>query len=999
MTARPTGSVTFLFTDIEGSTRLWDRDEALARDAVAKHDALLRGTIASHDGYVFKTVGDAFCAAFSTADTALRAAVAAQRSIAMEGAFPFRVRMALHTGTTHERDDDYFGPTVNRVARIQALASGGQVLLSAGTETLLRDALPAGVTLRDLGPHRLKDLQREERIFQVVGPALPDGFAPLVSLDALPNNLPLQLTSFLGREREVDDVRRSLSSNRLVTLTGAGGSGKSRLAIQVAAETLGDYPGGAWFVELAPVSDPADVVKAFASEMRVREEPGRDLLATMLDALRAKRTLVLLDNCEHLLEPCASLVERMLAACPNLRVLATSREALSASGEIAWRVPSLALPSAEADGQAAGASPAVALFLDRATAVNSTFRAGPDDLLHIAEICRRLDGIPLAIELAAARAVALSPRQIADRLNDRFRLLTGGRRTALPRQQTLKAAIDWGHDLLAAPERVTLRRLGVFVGGFDLEAAEDVCAGAAAEGAIERVDVLDRVAHLVAKSFVVVDDLPESGPRYRLLETVRQYALDRLLDAGEGPALRGRHRDWVTAFTTRLAPSLAGPDVRSALARLDAERDNVRAALEWCNAGAEGVTPGLGIATAITKYLAIRGRFADARAWLDGFLARADANVDPTLRAAATRAVAGAMFHAGDYAGAKARYEELRAIWTRLGSEAGVAEADAGLANVAFRLRDTDTAIRLGDEVVAVFRRLGDVAATADALVARGIVDAARGAFEDARARYDEAIPVLRRSGDVSVIAAATGNLAYLAYAERRFDRARELLEEQIAAFRTLGDRAGLANALNTKGAVLDALGDTAGTTAAFEESLALREALGLRALSALTLANLAVMSIAAGRFAEARSRFARSLEIAKESGDPWARARAVGRFALADEGEGRAERAVRILGAAEGATGGRAYCVSETERRDYGELRTNLRRALGDDAYEAARRAGAALTLDEAEALAREPRRHAIRRLISAAGGSRGRSRPRSRRRARRPPRRRPRCRRCRST
>lgn len=956
MPARPTGSVTFLFTDIEGSTRLWERDEALAREAVARHDAALRAAIEARGGYVFKTVGDAFCAAFQTADAALAAAVASQRAISTAGAFPFRVRMGLHTGTAHERDEDYFGPCVNRVARVQSLACGGQILVSAATEALVRDALPPGLALRDLGDHRLKDLQRAERLHQVVGDGLPDGFPPLLGIDAVPNNLPLQLTSFLGREREVEAVRKALAAGRLVTLTGAGGSGKSRLALQVAAEALGDYPGGAWLVELAPVRDPADVPQAVATALRVREESGRPLLETILDALRARKTLVLLDNCEHLLGAAASLVETILSACPGVRVLATSREALSAAGETAWLVPSLALPPADATAVTPGGSPAVALFLDRASAASAAFRARPEDLTAIAEICRRLDGIPLAIELAAARASALSPRQIAEKLNDRFRLLTGGRRTALPRQQTLKAAIDWGHDLLPQPERVVLRRLAAFVGGFDLEGAETVCEGPAPEASVDRYDVLDLVGSLVAKSFVAVEEGGGGGVRYRLLETVRQYALDRLLEAGEGPATRDRHRDFVRALTERLQAELQGPGLVAAMERLDAEDGNVRAALEGCADEPEGVAAGLAIASAVLRHTTIRGHLADGRAALDALLARAGGDLDPALRARATKAAAVLAFHAGDYAAAAPLYGQALAIARDLHDEAGVADAEAGLAKVAFRRREFDEALRLGQRALAEFRRMGDTLGAANALVALGIVHADRGDSAAARACYEEGMPLLLRAGDPMTIAAVLGNLGYMAYREGNLPEARRLLEQQLAAFRTLRDRTMLSNALNTYGAVLDACGDAAAARTAFEESLTLRESLGLRALAGATLGNLATLACAEKDFDKARAYFVRNLDIAKESHDAWPRARAIARFADLETAAGRPERAVRLIAAAEAATGADRLSPSAGERAAFDALRADLRKALGDEAYDAARAAGLALTLDQAEALAREP-------------------------------------------
>lgn len=479
----PTGTVTFLFTDIEGSTTHWDLYPEAMRPALARHDAILNAALAANQGHAFKKIGDAFCAVFETVPDAFQAALDAQRALhtePWEGLPPggLRIRMALHTGAADLRDNDYFGPPLNRVARLLSIGHGGQILLSQVTYELVRDQLPQDVTLKDMGQRRLRDLQRPEHVYLALHPGLPADFPELKSLEHLSNNLPQQVTSFIGREQEMAEVKGLLARTRLLTLTGAGGAGKTRLSLQVAADLLQGGGDGVWFVELAALADPNLVPQTVAQALGVREEPGRTILDTLVDYLKSRKLLLLLDNCEHVLNATAQLADTILRACPDVQILATSREGLNIPGETTYRIPSLSLPDPEQTPTPENLSQceAVRLFVERAQAAQPSFRVNPHNAPAVAQICHRLDGIPLAIELAAARVRALPIEQIAAGLDDRFRLLTGGSRTALPRQQTLRALIDWSYDLLSPEERTLLRRLSVFAGGWTLEAAEAVCA-------------------------------------------------------------------------------------------------------------------------------------------------------------------------------------------------------------------------------------------------------------------------------------------------------------------------------------------------------------------------------------------------------------------------------------------------------------------------------------------------------------------------------------------
>jgi len=575
----PTGTVTFLFTDLEGSTRLWEEHPEAMHATLARHDEILRRAVESLGGCVVKTTGDGLHAAFATAGDALGAAVAGQLGVAEEGGGsigPLRVRMGVHTGDAQLRGGDYFGPSLNRAARLTAVAHGGQIVCSQATADLARDGLPEGVTLLDLGEHRLRDLSRPERVFQVQAPGLLGEFGPLASVDAFPGNLPLQVSSFIGREREVARIATALDRARVVTLTGVGGVGKTRLALQVAAEVLPRFREGAWLCELAAIRDPDGVVGALAAVFGVTARAGLSLEASLVEFLRTKRLLLVVDNCEHLLEAVADLLEVLERSCAGVVLLATSREGLALEGEQVVPVPSLPGPPADADLDAAGRADAVQLFVERARGVDPEFRLGTENAAAVAQVCRRLDGVPLAIELAAARVSAMNPAELARGLDRRFETLAGGRRRAVQRHQTLRAAIDWSYELLTEPERRLLARLAVFAGGCTRGAAEVVCAGAP----IDAAQVFQLLASLVARSLVVAErDRPET--RYRLSETIREYGEERLAEHRETEALRARHADYYTDFAGAVSEEIVGPHQIGAGRRLLAEHENLLAAMNY----------------------------------------------------------------------------------------------------------------------------------------------------------------------------------------------------------------------------------------------------------------------------------------------------------------------------------------------------------------------------------------------------------------------------------
>ena len=771
MRAPPTGTVTFLFTDIEGSTRLWQDHPNAMRPALARHDQLLRRAIEENGGYVFRTVGDAFCAAFATAPEALSGVLAAQIALTAETwetETSLLVRMALHTGSAEERHGDYFGQPLNRVARLMTAGHGGQILLSGVTQELTRDVLPDPVTRLDLGLRRLKDLARPEHVFQVSHPSLPADFPPLRSLDnpALPNNLPQQVTSFIGREAQVAEVKALLGRTRLLTLTGAGGSGKTRLSLQVAADLLDGEGDGVWLVELAALADPALVPQAVAQVLGIKEQAGKTaqrtlmetLMETLVERLRDKRLLLILDNCEHLVAACAFLAADLLRSCPDVHILASSREPLNVAGEQTYRVSSLSLPDPKRVQTAEGLSQyeAVRLFIERAQAVQPAFTVTDANAPAVAQVCFRLDGIPLAIELAAARVRSLSVEQINTRLDQRFRLLTGGSRVALPRQQTLRALIDWSYDLLTEAEKVLLCRLSVFAGGWTLKAAETVCAGEA----VEDFEVLDLLTALVDKSLVTAESVGEDI-RYRLMETVRQYAKECLRGKGEAERMRDTHLSWCITLAEEAEPQLRGPEQGAWLARLETEHDNMRAALAWGGEAAAGPDGAMRLVGALWRFWYVRGHWSEGRGHLEAALAR-----DGTGRETRSRMLGGLGF-----------------LVHSLG------ESAAGRAYL--------------EQAVAINREIGNHSKVASNLIGLGFLTLSQGQVATARSFFEQSLAICCEIGDRSNELINLNGLGNIAYEQDEAEAARSYFVQALTISREIGERRGEAGRSGAKRGIL----------------------------------------------------------------------------------------------------------------------------------------------------------------------------------------------------
>ena len=947
MSPLPTGTVTFLFTDIEGSTRLLQRLGDRYAGVLDDYRRLLRVNVKERGGREVDAEGDAFFCAFPRARDAVTAAVAAQRALT---GYPWpenlsmRARMGLHTGEALPTETGYVGMDVHRAARICAAGHGGQILLSQSTYDLIADEPPEGVGFRDLGEHRLKDLTRSQHVFQVVAPDLSADFPPLRSLDVRPNNLPVQLTSFIGREREIAEVKGLLSTTRLLTLTGAGGAGKTRLGLRVAAEVLEEFPSGVWLVELAALSDPTLVPLTVASALTVREQPGRPLVATLTDYLQPKQLLLLLDNCEHLLSACAHLADALLRACPHLRILATSREGLGIGGELTYRVPSLSVPDVRRlpplDNLVQ--HEAVRLFIERATFALPTFRVTGQNALAVAQVCDRLDGIPLAIELATAQVKALSVEQIAARLDDRFRLLMGGSRTALPRHQTLQGTMDWSYELASEKERALLRRLSVFAGGFTLEAAEVVGSG----DGLDEVEVLTLLTHLVDKSLVVREE-QDREDRYRLLETVRQYAQNKLLESGEVAGMRRRHMSFFLALAEEGEPHLTAGDQETWVNHLETEHDNLRAALEWSKTDDGGKETGLRLAGALWRFWNVRGYWSEGLRWLEGAVG-ASSGISPSTLAKALFGAGVLAWQLSDNDRAAVLLDESLVLNRQLADKKGIADSLRILGQVAWNREDYDRARALGEESLALFQELGNKWGIAAAFRFLGFLAWSRHDLERGRPSLEQSLALARELEDSRGIVQSLYGLGRIAQENGDHDRATTLYEESLALSREIGDKLVIANSLHTLGILAKYRSDFVRARAFHEESLAIRKEMGDKGSIAQSLRSVASLALAQKEYGRARMLYQESLSLRKELPHKSSLAECFEGLGQVAEAQNESERAARLLGAAEGLREG-LPSSAPMERREIEQSVARVRTALGEEVFQMKWGEGRAMTLEQA--------------------------------------------------
>ncbi len=942
MPTLPTGTVTFLFTDIEGSTRLLQHLGDRYAKVFAEYRQILHTASHKGNGHEVDTQGDAVFIAFPRARDALAAAVAMQRSIHSHqwpSGVSLRVRIGLHTGEPLSTYTAYVGLDVHRATRICAAGHGGQILLSQTTASLVRSDLPPTLDLRDLGEHRLKDLQRPERIYQLVAPDLPDVHTPLRSLSILPNNLPAQMTPFIGRAHEIAELKSLLTTRRLLTLTGFGGCGKTRLALQVAADVVEEFPDGVWLAELADVADPAVTPQVVASALGVREEPGRSLTATLADHLYEKHLLLVLDNCEHIIVACAQLVQTLLASVPHLRILATSRESLGIPGEMTWHVPTLALPDLRKRSslEELAQNEAVRLLVDRALAVRPSFAVTAQNASAVAQICHRLEGIPLAIELAAAQLRVLDLPQVAARIEDGLRMLPAARRTPA-RHRTLHAVMEWSYAQLAEPERTLLRRLSVFAGSFTLQAAEAICA----TNGIEQEAVLDLLARLVDKSLVMVDQ-QNSESRYRLLDTVRRYASEKLEEGGEAETLRSRHTDWHLALVLQAEPMLQIS--QEWLDRLEAEHPNLRSALDRYKQTGNWQQV-LGFSAALRRFWLVRGFWVEGRRWLEEALVNAP-DAPPALRAKGLQGAASLAQHQADYDRALVLCKESLATYRSLDDKRGIAEALTTLGNILFERGEYAAAGGVYEESLACGRDADDKWSIGVSLRNLANVLMHQGDFERARMLCQESLAVFRQAGNKHGLASALNMLGMIAHDQGDFAAARKPFEEALVIQRQLGDKRGVAISLTDLGLLAWELGDYDDAVGLYEEALAIRRELGDKRGVATLLYDLGQVALRQRDDLRATSLFSESLVMRHAAGNRAGVARSL--EGLAHAARRDPQRAARLFGAAAALQETVGEIRSRSEEIEYERAMNKVRNGLGEETLGAAWNEGRAMTLTQA--------------------------------------------------
>ncbi len=868
MTDKPTGIVTFLFTDIEGSTRLSQEYPDTLQSALDIHHAILKNAVESNNGYVFEIVGDAFCCAFQNAADAVRASVTTQLELANHkwNDAVIKIRIGIHSGSAEWSNDQYTGYiTLARVARVMSSAYGEQIIISSSTYELVKDKFDSvkelNITFRDLGERRLKDVINPIRLYQIIFPGLQEEFPPLKTLDARPNNLPAQLTSFIGREDLLQKLKNLFRQTRLLTLIGSGGSGKTRLAMQTAADIIDEFSNGVFITEIASVTDGALVVQTLLNSLGVKEEPGRTSDETLNSYLKDKEMLIIMDNCEHLINECAKLAEMLLSNCAKLKIIATSREALNCSGEQAFRVPSLSIPDTSV-----GNTPeniiqyeSVCLFLERALSVNQNFKITKENAHALAKICKRLDGIPLAIELAAVRTKILSVEKIYDRLDDRFNLLTGGRRTSLPRQQTLKALIDWSYDLLPEKEKILWSRLSAFTDGWTLESAEEICS----DDKISNSEIFDLLITLVEKSIILYDEVKE---RYRILETIKQYGEVKLNELKETDEILSKHLHYFMELSETAESKLEGSETLNWLERLESEHGNLQSAIAW-SVKSGNREEGERLAGALGNFWIIRGYYSTGRLLLESILKNIQEISKPVLGKILLRA-GGLSRLQGDTEVAKKFYEESLELSREQNNKKSIIECLNDLGIIENNQGNYEQAKKFCEESLALRRELGDKIGISRSLNNFGLVEFNLGNYEQAQKFFKESISIKRDLGDKRGISNTLSNMGNIAINQGDYEGAQKFLEESLTIRRELGDKNGIAGSLNSLGFMSYNQGKYENARRFYEDSLSLRRELGDKSGIAVSIHNLALLFYNNENYEEAQRLNEESLALRKELGD-----------------------------------------------------------------------------------------------------------------------------------
>lgn len=801
----PDGIVTFLFTDIEGSTRMAQQFPDKLQTELDKHHSILRESIQSNNGYIYEIIGDAFCAAFSGAKNAVISAIDIQRKLLSEKweVVPIKVRMGIHTGHIEWTGKRYIGYlTLARTHRVMSIAYGGQILLSNDSLNFFsnetKDQIAGNITFRDLGERRLKDLLKPERIYQVVSDGIESDFPPLKTLDARPNNLPVQSTSFVGRKSELKEIKELTGKVRLLTLLGPGGTGKTRLSIAAGENLIDDFSNGVWFVDLSIFSKPGFVVNAIAQSLKITEEKDKSIEQSLIEFIGKKQMLIILDNCEHLIDECARVTEKLLGHCSGLKIIATSREAFKIKGETIYILSTLSLPNPKTDKtlDILTQFESVRLFIDRALEVNPKFEVNNDNAPAISEICYQLEGIPLAIELAAARINVLSVEKILERLIDRFKLLTGGSRTSLPRQQTLRALVDWSYDLLSDDEKTLWNRLSIFKGGWDLNSAEEICS----DEKINKDDILDLITNLAKKSIVIYDEHKE---KYRMLETLRQYGLENFKKSEDEKLFKKNHLLYFMSLAETLENGLNGSGQLVSLEKFESAHLNFQTAMSLSNFE-ENKEFTVRLVIAMCRFWIVRG-YLDLMNRLSEIAMQYSEDVDDIIRAKLLSAAGHVKRIFGEFKAARKLYEESLSLRTAAGDKSGISDSYNSLGTNEMDIGDNKQALIYYELCLEQKRELNDKRGIAHSLNNIAFILVKVGEYKRARAMLEECLELRTGLDDKRGIAATLINLGYEAYNTGEFNRAEKYFERALIICRELNDKQGIINCyINLAGLAID---------------------------------------------------------------------------------------------------------------------------------------------------------------------------------------------------
>jgi len=948
----PTGTVTLLFTDIAGSTHLLTHLGDRYAQMLSECREILRTAFEQWNGNVVDTQGDAFFVVFARATDAVQASVAVQRALTAH-AFPgdtmVQVRMGLHTGEPQRTAEGYVGLDVHRAARVMSAGHGRQMLLSQTTCSLVEQDLPEGVSLRDLGEHRLKDLGRPMRLFQLVIADLPADFPPLHTLENSPNNLPVQLTPFLGREHEVTTIEDLLgrSDVRLVTLTGPGGTGKTRLALQVAADLSDRFKSGVFFVNLTPVSDPTLVVPTIAETLAIRESGGQVLLSRLIEELRPQRMLLLLDNFEQVVSS-AEQVATLLAACPHLKVLVTSREVLHVRAEHEFPVSPLDVPDPDhlPDLATLSHQVAVALFLQQARAVKPDFRLTETNASIIAELCTRLDGLPLAIELAAARMKLFSPRALLARLGQRLSVLTSGSRDVPARQQTLRHTLAWSYQLLDEEEQRLFQWLSVFAGGCTLEAIEALCTSL--DSASE--PILDGVASLVDKSLLhQVEQHAGEESRFVMLETIREYALERLESHGETEAARRAHAAYFLALAEETEQGMTGPQQAVLLERLEQEHDNLRAAMQWSTSQAEeGKALALRLGGALFFFWFVRAYFSEGRDFLERVLSQSE-EVTAEVRAKALYTVSQLHDALDSHDRAEECCKQSLALYRELGDTRGIASGLHLLADIAWGRGNLTASRALSEESLMLFREVGDTRSVAYLLYHLGSLAVEQGEYARGHDLLTESVTINRDLGDTRIIAVSLFKLARWSWLSGGdLAQAHTWLDEGLALSREVGDKENIAYGFYLWGMLALSEGDTAGAASRVEQALSLFQEMKQQDGTALSLYAKAQVATVQQNYPHAQELYEQGVKVACELGDTLTIIPGLEGLAAAVAAQGNHVWAAHLWGAAESLRETIGVPLPLVERVSYDRAVASSRTQLGEQAFAPAWAEGRTLSSEQ---------------------------------------------------